>query len=46
MGMSNEWALFDDSSGASVGDGTGRGGRNDCVVSSAAYVLFYRRRVH
>jgi ubiquitin C-terminal hydrolase len=37
--MSNEWALFDDSSVRSAGDGTG------CVVSPAAYVLLYRRRV-
>ena len=44
MGMSNEWALFDDSSVRIIGDGTGQGGRNDSVVSSAAYVLFYRRR--
>jgi ubiquitin carboxyl-terminal hydrolase 4/11/15 len=42
-GMSNDWALFDDSSVQSVGDGRGLAGRNG-VVSSAAYVLFYRRR--
>jgi ubiquitin carboxyl-terminal hydrolase 4/11/15 len=46
QGISNEWALFDDSSVRSVGDGTGRAGRNDGVVTSAAYVLFYRRRIN
>jgi len=43
-GMSDDWALFDDASVRSVGDGRGSAGRNG-VVSSAAYVLFYRRRV-
>ena len=37
--LSEEWALFDDSSVRSVGDG------RDSVVSPAAYVLFYRRRL-
>jgi ubiquitin carboxyl-terminal hydrolase 4/11 len=37
-GISNDWALFDDSSVRSVvGDGS--------IVSSAAYVLLYRRRI-
>jgi ubiquitin carboxyl-terminal hydrolase 4/11/15 len=45
-GISNEWALFDDSTVQSVGDGRGRAGRNDGVVTSAAYVLFYRRRIN
>jgi len=36
-GMSRDWALFDDSSVRSVGDGQG-------IISPAAYVLFYRRR--
>ncbi len=43
-GMSDDWALFDDSNVQSVGDGRGSGGRYG-VVSPAAYVLFYRRRV-
>lgn len=41
--LSNDWALFDDSSVRSVGDGRGANGV-DGVVSPAAYVLFYRRR--
>jgi ubiquitin carboxyl-terminal hydrolase 4/11/15 len=45
-GISSEWALFDDSTVLSAGDGTGRAGRNDCVVTPAAYVLFYRRRIN
>ena len=40
-GMSKEWALFDDSSVRSVGNGKGR---NNGVVTPSAYVLFYRRR--
>ena len=36
--VQNEWSQFDDSSVQMIGDGIGR------VVSSAAYVLFYRRR--
>jgi len=40
-GMSNEWALFDDSSVRCIGSGKGR---NNGVVSPSAYVLFYRRR--
>ena len=36
--IENDWALFDDSS---VRNGISK----DQVVSSAAYVLFYRRRV-
>jgi ubiquitin carboxyl-terminal hydrolase 4/11/15 len=42
-GIARDWALFDDSSVRSVGDGRGQG--VDSVVSSAAYVLFYRRRI-
>jgi hypothetical protein len=42
-GMSNDWALFDDASVQSVGDGRGVNGRNG-IVSPAAYILFYRRR--
>jgi ubiquitin carboxyl-terminal hydrolase 4/11/15 len=42
--MSNEWALFDDSSVRSVGDGRGGNNGADSVVTPAAYVLFYRRR--
>ena len=42
-GMSNDWALFDDASVQSVGDGRGINGRNG-IVSPAAYILFYRRR--
>lgn len=41
-GLSPEWNLFDDSSVRNVGDGCGP---MDAVVSPAAYVLFYRRRV-
>ena len=37
--ISKEWQLFDDSTVKSVGES------GDSVVSSAAYVLFYRRRV-
>lgn len=37
-GISDDWALFDDSSVRNVGDGRGS------VVSPAAYVLLYRRR--
>jgi hypothetical protein len=40
-GISDDWALFDDSSVRSVGDGMGQ---TASVVSPAAYVLFYRRR--
>jgi ubiquitin carboxyl-terminal hydrolase 4/11 len=36
--LSEDWSLFDDSSVSSVGD-------KESVVSSAAYVLFYRRRI-
>ena len=43
-GMLDDWALFDDSSVRSVGDGRGRDMRGGGIVSSAAYVLFYRRR--
>lgn len=43
--ISSDWGLFDDSSARSVGTGRGgSGGVVDEVVSSAAYVLFYRRR--
>ena len=40
-GMSMEWALFDDSSVRSVGNGKGR---TNGVITPSAYVLFYRRR--
>ena len=36
-GMSNEWILFDDSNTSEID--------KKSVVSSAAYVLFYRRRI-
>lgn len=39
--ISDDWALFDDSSVRSVGNGMEQG---QSVVSPAAYVLFYRRR--
>mmetsp|Transcript_29518 Transcript_29518/g.61705 ORF Transcript_29518/g.61705 Transcript_29518/m.61705 type:complete len:394 (+) Transcript_29518:1543-2724(+) len=42
-GISPDWELFDDSTVRNVGSGTA-GGRN-AVVSPAAYVLFYRRRI-
>jgi ubiquitin C-terminal hydrolase len=45
VGMSNEWFLFDDSNVRSVGDGKGRDGMSEGVVSPSAYVLFYRRRI-
>jgi hypothetical protein len=45
LGMSPEWDLFDDSSVQSVGDGRGNQGKLPGVVSAAAYVLFYRRRI-
>lgn len=41
-GISDNWDLFDDSNVRSVGDGTGQ---TASVVSPAAYVLFYRRRI-
>lgn len=40
--ISTDWALFDDSSVRNLGDG--RSGP-DGVVSPAAYVLFYRKRI-
>jgi ubiquitin C-terminal hydrolase len=39
-GISPEWQLYDDSTIHSMGNGAAGG--NDSVVSSAAYVLFYR----
>jgi len=39
--ISNEWALYDDSSVRNVGDGRGS---HDGIVTPAAYILFYRRR--
>ena len=42
--LSKDWALFDDSSVRSVGDGLGGTSGVDSVASPAAYVLFYRRR--
>jgi ubiquitin C-terminal hydrolase len=41
-GISDNWDLFDDSNVRSVGDGMGQ---TASVVSPAAYVLFYRRRI-
>jgi len=38
-GMENDWAVFDDSSVKSLTS------RDDDIVTSAAYVLFYRRRI-
>jgi ubiquitin carboxyl-terminal hydrolase 4/11/15 len=38
----HEWATFDDSSVHSAGDGTMS---NNQVVTPAAYILFYRRRI-
>lgn len=42
-GISPEWNVFDDSTVQSIGNGKGGGNQN--VVSPAAYVLFYRRRM-
>jgi hypothetical protein len=41
-GISDNWDLFDDSNVRSVGDGMSQ---TASVVSPAAYVLFYRRRI-
>jgi len=44
--IEREWALFDDSSVRTVGDGNSNLNHiDDRIVSPAAYVLFYRRRI-